>query len=156
MNLPLDPVFISLLIPFGIFLFYFVYVATTRYRFPDYLEDEDKVDLVEKPSRLQINYPIGTKVILLSNEPYSVEEPNKLLIGFVSGVDYIGLSEKETLIFQDIEGNEVLCLNDPLIWDIDLENALNKLSWNERWNIYTKGFYIIDEETKLRKEKSSN
>lgn len=96
-------------------------------------------------------FPIDSKVILIGNEPAEGEDPNKLSIFTVSGSNMI--KNKEVLVYKDDDGEEFFSFVEPMPHSFELESSLNKLSWDERWNIFCKGWYIIDNETKERKER---
>jgi hypothetical protein len=97
---------------------------------------------------LKTNYPIGTVVIVRSNEPgpYTVAEV----------VGYIQVTKSKELCLDLVDkktGKEFITFSDtPMYWSEELEKALSKLEWNEQWNIYANGKCIIGESEKLRKE----
>lgn len=98
-------------------------------------------------NKLKINYPINQKVILRSNEP------NDLIIGEVVDYNLHENSNQIFLVIKDIKTNEILYPFDkePPYWTEEREKALNKLSWDEQWNVLTK-YYSITKESKEIKE----
>jgi len=101
-------------------------------------------------NKIQINYPIGTKVIIIGNEP-NKEDPNKLLIGEVVG--YENINDKYFIKWKAPNVDKVyMTFSEPLVYSKELENSLNKLTWDERWNIYSRGWSIISKETAKKKE----
>lgn len=99
----------------------------------------------EETKRTLMNYPIGTKVISQSNEP------NDLLVGTI--VRHEVMHHGVMLVVEDESGKQFALLDKtPAYWYQEREDALRKLSWDERWNVMSKYFYIIDAETKAHKE----
>lgn len=97
--------------------------------------------------RIKMNYPVGTKVIVRSNEP------DDLFIGEVVGYQHHEKSDKYYLIIQDkVTGQEICPLDQaPPYWTKEREAALRKLNWAEQWNVLSK-YYDIDEEHQKYKE----
>lgn len=113
------------------------------FRRTHFIQEEKKQD----QRRVKVNYPIGTKVIIRSNEP------DDLLIGLVvehvlhenSGSLYLKIKEEST-------GNFYCPLdNEPPYWTEDREKALRKLNWAEQWNVLCK-YADIDLEHQAYKE----
>ena len=102
----------------------------------------------EKRKATLINYPVGTKVILRSNEP------NDLVIGHViSHLDIAPHREILITVKDDKTEKEITTLNPkPAIWSQEAEDALLKLNWAEQWNVMSSGNYIITRGHKWRRE----
>jgi hypothetical protein len=104
-------------------------------------------ELMEKneEDRVYINYPIGQKVIVRSNEP------DELVIGDV--VDYEVMKNRVFLVVKnDKTGEKTISLNNkPPYWSPDRESALRKLNWCEQWNVMTQ-YTDMTEEDMLHKE----
>jgi hypothetical protein len=94
----------------------------------------------------KINYPIGTEVIVRSNEPQD------LVIGTVVG--YQQLRNKCLLLIKNNKTNEVIMPldNQPAIFYKERFEALSKLNWADQWNVMSKSHYFIDTETFKYKE----
>jgi len=103
--------------------------------------------------KLEINFPIGTEVIIITNEPNrNSKNVNDIIIGTV--VDYEDYGHSAFVVYSENTTNaEYVSMTDPLYYSKELEQALNKLDWYERWNIYSRGLSIITKETAQRKEK---
>ena len=103
----------------------------------------------------KISFPIGTKIILLSNQP-NMDGNNfdDIFIATVSGYDFLGKSNQAILLYtNDKTGTEHFTISHPYYYSIEMEKALLKLNWAERFTIYSKGNHTLDEEYKLRREK---
>lgn len=92
------------------------------------------------------NYPVGTQVIIRSNEPQD------LVIGTVVGYEQI--RNKCLLLVKNHKTNEVIMPldNQPAIFYQERLDALSKLNWAEQWNVMSKSHYFIDQETFKYKE----
>lgn len=102
----------------------------------------------EKRRSTVYNYPIGSKVIVRSNQP------DDLLIGHVIRHEDMGESREILLVIKDEKsGEEFMPLdNSPMHWSKEAEDALLKLNWVEQWNVMGKGNHILDQEYKIRRE----
>ena len=101
----------------------------------------------ENIRRTQMNYPLGTKIISQSNEP------DELLVATVISHELI--HHGIMLMVENAQGQRFTLFNNaPALWTKEREAALRKLSWDERWNVMGKNFYVIDKKTKQRKETS--
>jgi uncharacterized damage-inducible protein DinB len=99
----------------------------------------------EETKRTIVNYPVGTKIISQSNEP------NELLVAHV--VRHEILHHGIMLIVKNSAGAELALLDKtPSLWAQEREDALQKLSWDERYNVMSKYHYFIDRETRIHKE----
>ena len=56
------------------------------------------------------------------------------------------------VVYHDDSGNEYMTFSKPLYYSEELENALLKLTWYERWNIVSGGLSVLKKEDILRKE----
>lgn len=85
----------------------------------------------EKRRSTVYNYPIGSKVIVRSNQP----------------------DDLFLVIKDEKSGEEFMPLdNSPMHWSKEAEDALLKLNWVEQWNVMGKGNHILDQEYKIRRE----
>jgi len=105
-----------------------------------------------KLEHAQSSYPIDEKIIIIGNEPNKGENPNKLIIGRVTGYQEMNGGNTFIVYKEDDSEEEYITLSKPMYYSKELENALLKLTWDERWNIFSGGISIITEETKKRKE----
>jgi hypothetical protein len=97
-----------------------------------------EVDEEKDTRRVTMNYPIGQKVIVRSNEP------DDLFIGKVVNYMVHEKSNKTFLIIEDSDGKQICPLDrSPSYWTQERENALRKLNWAEQWNVMSK-YYDID------------
>lgn len=95
---------------------------------------------------LIINYPIGTQVILRSNEP----EP--YVIGTVAGFEVVGKNGQLILVVKTDDGKTVYTTDTkPFYYHEELVKALDKLEWWEQWNIKSRGLSILTEKDSVRK-----
>ena len=100
---------------------------------------------------IQVAFPINTKIIIVGNEPTKGDDPNKLIIGTV--VDHQNINENcAFVVYHDDSGNEYMTFSKPLYYSEELENALLKLTWDERWNIVSGGWSVLKKEDIQRKE----
>lgn len=93
--------------------------------------------------RMRYNYPVGTKVIVRSNEP------DDLFIGTI--ISHEVIHEQLFLSIQDENGKVICPMSEPAHWTQEREDALRKLSWHEQLNVMNK-FYGISKEDAERKE----
>lgn len=102
----------------------------------------------EKRNSTIYNYPIGSKVIIRSNQP------ENLLIGSVVRYEDLGYNKPILLVVLDEKsGEEFMPLdNSPMHWSKECEDALMKLNWIEQWNVMNKGNYVLDNNYKLQRE----
>lgn len=107
------------------------------------LKDHKKQQEIEST---RINYPIGKKVIIRSNEP------NDLVVGTVVG--YEQFNTKLLLLIEDCKTKEIIMPldNQPAIYYKERYDALLKLNWAEQWNVMSKNHYFIDAKTFKYKE----
>jgi len=93
-----------------------------------------------------LEYPIGAKVISIPNEP------SDLIVGEV--VDYEVMHGKVIIWLRNIKTGEKYCMADnrPIHWTPELEYIFGLMDWVERWNVHTRGFSPMDNETRLYKE----
>ena len=94
---------------------------------------------------VEINYPIGTKVIIRSNEP----EP--LYVGHITSYEE---RFNEPIITLE-SGQEVLCGGSIAWYTEERYKALCKLTWDEQYNVMSK-FDCITASDVARKNKASN
>ena len=107
---------------------------------------------------LEVGFPKGTKIILLSNEPNKNNgDFNELIIGYVSHIECITKANNPVVVYgKELDSTELFfTMSEPLYYSKELEQNLLKLKWNERWNIFSSGRHIIDAKEALRKEKYS-
>lgn len=99
-----------------------------------------------KKSKVEINYPIGTKIILCPNEPVP------LVVGEVVGHEDYGKDDK-FIMYKDLTDDRkfITWNKSPQIWTPEREAALRKLNWAERYNVTTIWDSITEEE-RIRKE----
>jgi hypothetical protein len=112
----------------------------------------------EKIFNLELSFPKGTKIILLSNEPNTDNSNfNELKIGYVSHIECITKANNPVVVYgKELNSDELFfTMSEPLYHTDELEANLLKLKWNERWNIFSRGTHIIDNKEALRKEKYS-
>lgn len=112
-----------------------------------YLLDEMKaLKIKQEIEATQINYPIGKKVIVRSNEP------NDLIIGKVIGYEQI--HKKLLLVIEDCKNKKIIMPldNTPAIYCKERHESLMKLNWAEQWNVMSKNHYVIDAKTFKYKE----
>jgi len=113
----------------------------------------DKTD--EEMMKLKINYPLGTKIIVLSNEPYSKENFNKLIIAEVVGYEEITKAKKPVLLYTEIGDNKISFCNGIIAYHNDrLEKLLNSHTWYDRYNLLSAGKMEIDEEFAKEREEA--
>lgn len=111
------------------------------------------VNTQEQMKKLQVNYPIGTKIIVISNEPYQHGDFNEICVGEVLAYDAITMSGQPVIIYKDERADEeFMSLSEPMYYSQELFDSLSKLTWDERWNIYSRGVSIISKEDAKRKE----
>lgn len=96
-------------------------------------------------NRVEINYPIGQRVIIRSNEP------GDLFIG-----DVISYRESKSnglyLTIQDDNGAVITTFDQsPPYWSYEREAALRKLNWAEQWNVMSK-YYDISVDHQIARE----
>jgi len=109
--------------------------------------DEYKKRCVDiKNECIMHEYPIGSKVISIPNEP------SELIVGEVVGYDI--LHGQLQLNLRNVKTGEVYFMFDarPIHWTPELEYIFGQMDWVERWNVYTKGSSPFDDETRKYKE----
>ena len=101
---------------------------------------------------IQSSFPINEKIILIGNEPAKGDNPNKLIIGKV--VDHQSVNNDSAFVVykDDDSGEEYMTFSKPMYYSEELKSALLKLTWDERWNIFSGGLSILKKEDKERKE----
>lgn len=100
---------------------------------------------LRKEEKLRCNYPIGKKIIFRSNEPGPFQ------VGTVSGYVRITQAQELTLTYTDATGKEkILLAENPMYWCQEREDALNKLTWDEQWNVTTKYWHLHKEEAERK------
>jgi hypothetical protein len=101
-----------------------------------------------------LKYPVGSKVISIPNEPNKKGKNfNELTIGIVVTIDRITQARQPVVIYKDIKtGNENLTFSEPMIYSEEVERALLKLTWDERWNVFSHGLSVICAEHKTNRE----
>ena len=98
---------------------------------------------------IKTNFPLGEKIIIIGNEPYP-NNPDHLIIGVVT--DYEVYPYGAFLVYRDLHsGKEFLSMSLAMYHSEELEIALLKLSWDERWNIAGRGLAIITKKDAKRK-----
>lgn len=110
----------------------------------DHLREKEAA---QRNRKITVNYPVGTKIILRSNEP------DELVIGEVVG--YWRNNDQVFLSIKDAEIGVVynsIC-TEPPYWSKEREAALRKLNWAEQWNVMSK-YYDIDEEHQKNRERA--
>lgn len=101
-------------------------------------EKINKTSLKKRQTESQRNFPIGTKVIILGNEP-SEELTVAEVIEFTSQT-----KEKiMTPVFFNEKKGKFLSMGIVHIWSQEKEDAFKKLTWDERFNVATNGFYHL-------------
>ena len=124
--------------------------------FQDILEEEVdhrvKNKLKEEREKLEfqkvtLNYPIGTEIIVRTNEP------GPLIHGKVIG-HRVNAEKGSWIEYQDLEtGNGMFSFySDFTYYHPEIWRILSTLTWNEQWNILSRGRSIILYEDKKRKE----
>ena len=104
---------------------------------------EDRI--AQKEYALQINFPIGTKVILVGNEP------GPLTVAEVFGYERLTIAKELDIVYIiPATGKQFYSFTSPIYWTQEREDALNKLTWDERYNVTTR-FSGIDKEDAARK-----
>ena len=103
----------------------------------------DSHDFDVEWKRATSNFPVGTKVLSQSNEP----EP--LFIGEVLGHEII----KNQIFIVASNGEKTLYLKNgnTSVWCEEREDALSKLSWDERFNVMSRYYYYLGFEDAHRK-----
>lgn len=97
--------------------------------------------------RAEVNFPVGKKVIIRSNEP------DPLFIGLVSGYELIQMKLQKVMLVKitSASGQTIQQPHTSLIpWAQEREDALNKLSWDEQWNVVSR-FHTIHKKDIERK-----
>ena len=109
--------------------------------------------MTKEIQRLKSQFPIDSKIIILSNEPSEGLDPNRLIMGIVT--DYEDFGHSAFVIYKDTFSNEeYMTMSTPMPYSKELYNSLLKLdTWYDRWNIYSRGISPITKETAKRKEK---
>lgn len=97
----------------------------------------------EKNAALIINYPVGTKIIYASNEP------SELLIGEVVGYHRHQNSGQDLLMVES-ESKVFTLFSEPAYWTKEREDALKKLTWDERYNVSTKYHSLSKEDAQTK------
>lgn len=96
----------------------------------------------QQEEKLLCNYPVGRKVIIRSNEP------GPLMIATVSG--HIRITQAQELVCtfkEEGTGKETIFFGgNPMYWCQEREDALNKLTWDEQYNVSTKYHWLKKEE----------
>ena len=93
-----------------------------------------------------INYPVGTKVIIVGNEPCE-----DLIIATV--VDHMPMTREEIMepVFKSENNEKFISMGIIHYWSQEKEDALKKLTWDERFNVSCKGIYNISKNDIERK-----
>jgi len=141
-----------------IFIFLIINVLKYKKKYSD-LQNSIQKDITKKTdnemSELKVNYPLGTKIIVLSNEPYSKENFNKLIIAEVVGYEELTKAKKPVLLYTEIGDNKVLFCNGIIAYHNNrLEKLLNSHSWYDRYNLLSYGKIEIDEEFAKERERA--
>jgi len=95
--------------------------------------------------------PIGSKVFVISNEPYSKKLPNLLVIGEIVAWEKIHSTIYPIVNYLD---KDHLVMGIIIDYHKELETTLLKLDWNERWNLCSLGRSLVLDNDKIRKEES--
>lgn len=129
-----------------------------------FFKETKKIEKVVEPTYkpmteldiLKMNYPLGTKIIVIPNEPNSKQDDmNALTIGEV--VSYMEITKAKTpiLVYKDFFNNEEYLGTSTIMYHDDvLEENLKKLTWDERYNIASHGRYVMDKKHAKTREKA--
>lgn len=87
----------------------------------------------EKERKLSMNFPIGEKFMIFSNNP-SMKEQNKVLVATVVNYDWMG---KELVpVFKDEKTNTTfVSMGVQVRYDEEKYKIFSKLSWDEQWSV---------------------
>lgn len=111
-------------------------------------KEVSRFQLEKKQKKDFINYPVGTKVIIVGNEP-----TDKLTIAEVVGHQVITKQEIIVPTFYNDDIGEFLSMGIIHLWSQEKEDVLNKLTWDERYNLLTNGFYSLSKKHIKKKRK---
>lgn len=107
---------------------------------------------MNKSEQILLEFPINTKVFVISNEP-EPKDFNKLIIGNIIGTENFGKGENSFPIVRLEDSNkEVIVMGIILEYTDTMRVLLEKLTWSDRWNLTSLGRSLIDYEDKTRKE----
>lgn len=85
----------------------------------------------EKLRKLELNYPIGEKVIVVGNSP-SMRTDEPVLVATVVGYDEMGTNFFP--ILENSNGEKFMTMGKLIPFDQNRYETLMKLSWWEQWN----------------------
>lgn len=95
-------------------------------------EVEDKKEVNEIRS-LSLNFPIGEKFMIFSNNP-AMRGNQKVFIAKVVGYELLGSQMKP--LFQDLETQtKFMSMGVQVRYDEEKYKTFSKLSWDEQWNV---------------------
>jgi hypothetical protein len=84
-------------------------------------------------NRTQVNYPTGSKVMVISNSP--PQGPDEVLVATVS--DYQDFGHSLLPVLTKDSGEEFMTMGKIIHYDENRHQVLSKLTWWERWNVVT-------------------
>ena len=110
------------------------------------LKEKEESDKLRK---LELNYPVGEKVIVVGNSP-SMRTKEPVLVATVVGYDEMGTNFFP--ILENSTGEKFMTMGKIIPFDQNRYETLKKLSWWEQWNAVSAWGPSIDRQSAINLE----
>jgi hypothetical protein len=103
--------------------------------------------------RIRINYPVGSKVMVIGNSPPPPDAfgADDVLLAEVIGYESYGRQD-EFLLLRNTKGEEFTTMAKVIHFDEARFASLQKLAWWERWNVVTEWGPSLTKQTAMNLE----